>query len=138
MVPGVEVIHPASIEAPVSLLAVHGHRVPVLPRAQTQAGQPGQGSHGGSRGDPGHVQAVHRHGEGVDGLVVQRLPSLLVAGLQAEDEDDDGHDDADHDGGGGGDDDVVETFRAATNSLRPDLSTLLEWDAAGGYLDLLQ
>ena len=59
----------------------------------------------------------------MDGLVVQTLSGLLVAGLQAEDEDDDGHDDADHDGGGGGDDDVVQPLGAA-HPLRPDLPTL--------------
>ena len=110
MVPGVDVVHAAPVEAPVRLLAVHGHRVPVLPRAQAQAGQAGQGGHGGTRGNPGHVEAVHGHRQRVDGLVVQGLPGLLVARLQAEDEDDDGHDDADHDSGGGGNDDVIETF----------------------------
>ena len=67
----------------------------------------------------------------MDGLVVQTLPGLLVAGFQAEDEDDDGHDDTDHNSGGGRNDDVVQTFGAAANTLRPDLSTLLERYAAG-------
>ena len=138
VVPGVQVVHAASVEAPVRLLTVHRHRVPVLPRAQAQAGQAGQGSHWRTWRDPGHVEAVHGHGESVYGLVVQSLPALLIAGLQAEDEDDDGHDDADHDGGGGRDDDVVESLGAAANSLRPDLATLLERDGAGSDLHLLQ
>ena len=97
-----------------------------------------QGSHWRTWRDPGHVEAVHGHGESVYGLVVQGLPTLLIAGLQAEDEDDDGHDDADHDSGGGRDDDVVESLGAAANSLRPDLATLLERDGAGSDLHLLQ
>ena len=74
----------------------------------------------------------------MNGLVLQSLPCLLIARLQAEDEDDDSHDDADYDGGGGRDDDVIETFGAAPDPFGPDLPALLERDAARSDLHLLQ
>ena len=52
MIPGVQVVHATSVEAPVGLLAVHGHRVPVLARPEAETGEAGKWGHGWTRGIP--------------------------------------------------------------------------------------
>ena len=59
VIPGVQVVHATSVEAPVGLLAVHGHRVPVLARPEAETGEAGKWCHGRTRGDTCHVEAVH-------------------------------------------------------------------------------
>lgn len=89
------------------------------------------------RAHPGKVQPVHRHGQGVDWLLVRQGPVLLVARLEAGDEDDDSDDDADDDGGGGGDDDVVQPL-ALPHTLRSDLAALGEGHVRRSDLHLLK
>ena len=120
-------------QTPLRLLAVHGELVPVLLAGpQAQAGQPRQ-----RWPHARHIQPVHRHGQRVNGLLLQQqLLRLAIAGLEAGDEDDDGNNDADDDGGGGGDDDVVETLGAA-HALGSNFAALFEGHRAGGDFHIL-
>ena len=125
-------IHPRPVDTSCRLLTVHGHGVPVFAWSEAKGGQTSQWSsyrwtHTSVEAAQ-CVEAIHGHGQGVNGLLIQQLLWPPAARLEAEDEDDHGHDDADDDGGGCGNDDVVQ-FLGAADPLGPDLPALLKWDS---------